>query len=489
MKLLSFFQHKNKKRTPAQSMVEFALVLPVLLLVVVGLIEFGRMIFIYSSITSATRSAARYGSATGLDQTGTVQRYRDCAGIRTAAQNMTFISPLANENIVIEYDHGPGTAAFDTCDGNMDNNVNVSNNDRITVRIVNYCITPITPIIAPFFPETNGCAGINFNGAQSSRTYLVSIAIQGQEPEAPPPPPPPPPTRTSIPTRTPTATSIATATNTPPPTNTPTPTSTPTHNLTIRKVLNNYDDNDSSGTYSVGDTLHFTITVKNTGPNPLTNVVISDPKLIPSSQTCPSVALDGACILTGSHTITLAEANAGSFYNTATVSDNNVCTSPSANCRDSIIIPIPPPACDLQAKFNIYGGGNDFVVTNKSLEDRTLTITQVILHWSKAATQNLNGSLDIISVGGIEIYNWKNKSIENFTLPGDDPEHSSLPIDVTIPGNGSKTFNFAFYPGYDHNYDPNAPKLECVKLIFEQPSPACTFVKDNYIDENLTFCD
>ncbi|MGE5251945.1 MAG: TadE family protein, partial [Bacteroidota bacterium] len=54
--------HKSK----AQAMVEFALALPILLLVVYGLLESGRLLFIYASVVTAARQAARYGSATGL---------------------------------------------------------------------------------------------------------------------------------------------------------------------------------------------------------------------------------------------------------------------------------------------------------------------------------------------------------------------------------------------------------------------------------------
>ena len=51
-------------KSPAQAMVEFALVLPILLLVVYGLIEVGRALFIYNSVASAARQATRYGAAT-----------------------------------------------------------------------------------------------------------------------------------------------------------------------------------------------------------------------------------------------------------------------------------------------------------------------------------------------------------------------------------------------------------------------------------------
>ena len=62
-------------------MVEFGLALPILLLVVYGLIESGRAVFIYASVATAARQAARYGSATGDNGAGTLY-YNDCSGIR-----------------------------------------------------------------------------------------------------------------------------------------------------------------------------------------------------------------------------------------------------------------------------------------------------------------------------------------------------------------------------------------------------------------------
>jgi Flp pilus assembly protein TadG len=47
-------------------MVEFALALPLLLLLIFGILEVGRMVFTYSSVVNASREAVRYGSATGL---------------------------------------------------------------------------------------------------------------------------------------------------------------------------------------------------------------------------------------------------------------------------------------------------------------------------------------------------------------------------------------------------------------------------------------
>lgn len=53
--------------------VEFALVLPLLLVLVVGLIDFGRMGFVQVSVTSASREGARYSSlfSSGISNTQT----------------------------------------------------------------------------------------------------------------------------------------------------------------------------------------------------------------------------------------------------------------------------------------------------------------------------------------------------------------------------------------------------------------------------------
>ena len=50
-----------KKIKKAQGMVEFALLAPLLLLILVGTMEFGRIIIVYTSITNAVREGARYG--------------------------------------------------------------------------------------------------------------------------------------------------------------------------------------------------------------------------------------------------------------------------------------------------------------------------------------------------------------------------------------------------------------------------------------------
>src|SRR5262245_31569386 len=90
------------KKTKAQAMVEFAIVLPLLLLMLYGLLEAGRLLFIYSTIVTGSRQAVRYGSATGQGLSTTVPRYQDCAGIRLAAQKVDFLNSFDDGDIVIQ---------------------------------------------------------------------------------------------------------------------------------------------------------------------------------------------------------------------------------------------------------------------------------------------------------------------------------------------------------------------------------------------------
>jgi hypothetical protein len=116
---------KMNRKTKAQTLVEFALVMPLLMLVIIGLFEVGRLIFMNSIVITAAREGARYGSATG--QIGGTTQYKDCDAIVTAAEKA---DPLGIVNITIRYDHGPGTALFGPCG----DTVTVTGGDRIVVE-------------------------------------------------------------------------------------------------------------------------------------------------------------------------------------------------------------------------------------------------------------------------------------------------------------------------------------------------------------------
>jgi LPXTG-site transpeptidase (sortase) family protein len=129
----------------------------------------------------------------------------------------------------------------------------------------------------------------------------------------------------------------------------------------------------STGPYAVGDTITYSVVVTNTGTTVLTNVVVSDPQLTPSSVTCLSIAQGGTCTLNGSYVVTQSDVDAGSFVNTASVTDDDVCPAAGAGvCEDSVTVTFAQTPAHTTSKTETstgpYAVGDtityDIVVTN-----------------------------------------------------------------------------------------------------------------------------
>jgi len=122
----------SKRRSRGQGMVEFALILPILLLVVVGIIEFSYIFAVYTGLFNAAREGARHG----------VVNPRDVSGIVSSAKDKVFLADPAQVNITVAYDKGPGTAVFT-------NTTEVQIGDRVLVQL-DYDLETLTPVIQPF---------------------------------------------------------------------------------------------------------------------------------------------------------------------------------------------------------------------------------------------------------------------------------------------------------------------------------------------------
>ena len=71
---------KNAKPS-GQSLIEFALVLPLLLLLVMGIFDLGRGIYYYSAIHNAAREGARFGAVNHCDVDGIKNQAQQMAGL------------------------------------------------------------------------------------------------------------------------------------------------------------------------------------------------------------------------------------------------------------------------------------------------------------------------------------------------------------------------------------------------------------------------
>jgi Flp pilus assembly protein TadG len=141
-------QSRSLRRTDGgQSLVEFALVLPVILLLAFGFIDVGRLVFDYNTLTNAARQAARVAAVNQLDPAGGPTdcldtkpvldpsdphwTFRGCAMAAGRALGVT------STDVTIAYGAPPGTTV--SCSPT----VNVGCIASVTLT---HTFTPITPI-------------------------------------------------------------------------------------------------------------------------------------------------------------------------------------------------------------------------------------------------------------------------------------------------------------------------------------------------------
>jgi Flp pilus assembly protein TadG len=111
-----------------QSLVEFALIFPLLILLLVGIFDAGRLVFAYNDITNAAREAARVGIVN-----------QNIASIQTeAVSQATTLGLTAATNIDVKFCQPDGTGCTTTPPTNLDSLVQVQ---------VSYDWHAITPVI------------------------------------------------------------------------------------------------------------------------------------------------------------------------------------------------------------------------------------------------------------------------------------------------------------------------------------------------------
>jgi Flp pilus assembly protein TadG len=145
-------------RSRGQALVEFALILPVLLLLLVITLDFGRLFFSYIQITNAAREAANYGSHVPTDLVGMQAK----AGQETNSQgqrgeNATVITAVCKDSAT-----PPNTVLCSAASGGA------GSGNTVTVN-VNEPFTFLTPLISGFF-------GGNLTMSSSATSVITDYA-------------------------------------------------------------------------------------------------------------------------------------------------------------------------------------------------------------------------------------------------------------------------------------------------------------------------
>lgn len=124
----------NARRKRGQALVEFALILPIFLLILLAVFDLGRAVFAYNSVTNAAREGARLAI---VNQT--------TASITAKATSSASIAETAAPNVTVGfYESGPAV--------NPTSNAVCAPRNIGCMAVVTFETTyrPITPIISQF---------------------------------------------------------------------------------------------------------------------------------------------------------------------------------------------------------------------------------------------------------------------------------------------------------------------------------------------------
>ena len=139
----------NKKQQSGATAVEFALVAGLFLTVLLGIMDFGRVLFTWNAVTEATRVGAR------------VSVVCDKGAARVLAEMQKF-APVTAANVKIDWYDGTGA---------INNSCNSTNCAGVAVSIQNLTITPFSPV---------GWIGFSSLAVPGYSTYLPR-EIMGQD--------------------------------------------------------------------------------------------------------------------------------------------------------------------------------------------------------------------------------------------------------------------------------------------------------------------
>jgi Flp pilus assembly protein TadG len=145
----------RRRAAHGQSTVEFSLVAIILFFLMLAIFDFGHMIAMHSAAVTASREAARYGSAVGDNGAGK-PRYVDCTGIRNAARNIVGgLVNLTDSQVKISYDDGAGAAKSQACPpaGPGPTASAIARLDRVVVEVT-LTYEPVSPIRVLVGPVT-----------------------------------------------------------------------------------------------------------------------------------------------------------------------------------------------------------------------------------------------------------------------------------------------------------------------------------------------
>jgi Flp pilus assembly protein TadG len=105
---------KSWKDEQGNAMVEFSLIAVMFVMLLLGVIEMGRMILVYTTIAHAAKYGERYAIVHGFFRTGTTDTTATVTDIQTQVQNFSGIAPLITSNVSVAVNYPTYTIGSNT---------------------------------------------------------------------------------------------------------------------------------------------------------------------------------------------------------------------------------------------------------------------------------------------------------------------------------------------------------------------------------------
>jgi Flp pilus assembly protein TadG len=132
---MSTIRIRRRRRSGGQALAEFALAIPIFILLVFGLIDIGRLVYVNNAISQAAREGARYGSVQGRSGT---------AAARTDVGNHTLSLMAAVPQPVVAVSCERGGSTVTACRTNDVLVVNVSSPVGMFTPVIGQLVGTVT---------------------------------------------------------------------------------------------------------------------------------------------------------------------------------------------------------------------------------------------------------------------------------------------------------------------------------------------------------
>jgi hypothetical protein len=154
------------KRSHGQALIEFALVSPILLLLLMGIFDFSRVFITFAITSNSLRSALRMAEVRGYD--ANTPDYLNCTKMDALANNTLFGGPPDVTIVFRKPDSIPNPTEY-SCATVANNPRLIENGDMLVMRVTS-TVNFVTPLISSMFPALT----MDFSG---QRTIVTQVQL------------------------------------------------------------------------------------------------------------------------------------------------------------------------------------------------------------------------------------------------------------------------------------------------------------------------